>query len=168
MDFPRIPLTKDVGLFRELAARGADLVALHLLESPGLANAITSYPVTGDNLVELGHPRYLAPGEPEPGTAKPLEKGRVYISKDDPKNGKHGQYIAGVPKDVWEFQVGGYQVCDKWLKDRRGRTLTNSDLTHYGKIVVALKETIRLMAEIDQAIDAHGGWPIGAAAAAEA
>jgi hypothetical protein len=27
-------------------------------------------------------------------------------------------------------------------------------------VVVALKETIRLMAEVDEAIESHGGWPI--------
>ena len=37
--------------------------------------------------------------------------------------------------------------------------LSEEDITHYQKIVVALKETIRLMAEIDKVIDAHGGWP---------
>lgn len=130
------------------------------MESSALSQPITSFPVKGDNLVEAGHPRYLAPGEPEPGTGKPLAKGRVYISKDDAKTGKRGQYVEGVPPDVWEFQVGGYQVCDKWLKDRKGRTLTNADITHYEGIVVALNETIRLMAEIDQSIDAHGGWPL--------
>jgi predicted helicase len=160
IDFPRIPLTTDAGLFRELVGKGADLTAFHLMESPALIQPITSYPVTGDNLVEPGHPRYLAPGELEPGTGKPLEKGRVYISKDDAKTGKRGQYVEGVPKDVWEFQVGGYQVCDKWLKDRRGRVLTNADITHYEKVVVALKETIRLMAEVDQVIEEHGGWPL--------
>ena len=65
-----------------------------------------------------------------------------------------------MPKDVWEFQVGGYQVCHKWLKDRRGRKLSAEDKAHYAKIVVALKETIRLMGEIDEVIEAHGGWPI--------
>jgi len=37
--------------------------------------------------------------------------------------------------------------------------LTKDDLTHYQKIVVALNETIHLMAEIDEVIEAHGGWP---------
>jgi hypothetical protein len=46
----------------------------------------------------------------------------------------------------------GYQVCEKWLKDRRGRTLTYDDLEHYRKVVTALSETLRLMAEIDAAI----------------
>jgi hypothetical protein len=153
MDFPRFPLSSNPGLFRALTERGRELAALHLLESPSVRHHIIRYPVPGDNLVEPGHPRYIAPGESEPGTGKPLEKGRMYISKDDAKTGKRGQYFEGVPKDVWEFQVGGYQVCDKWLKDRRGRTLTNADLEHYEHVVVALKETIRLMAEIDSAID---------------
>jgi len=60
---------------------------------------------------------------------------------------------------IWNFYIGGYQVCQKWLKDRRGRTLTADDLVHYHRIVVALHETIRVMAEIDRVIDAHSGWP---------
>jgi hypothetical protein len=65
----------------------------------------------------------------------------------------------GVPENVWNFHIGGYQVCEKWLKDRKGRTLTPDDIAHYHRIVVALSETIRLMAEIDQVIEKHGGWP---------
>jgi len=66
---------------------------------------------------------------------------------------------------VWNC-VGGCQVCHKWLYDQRGkkgvpgRTLTPGDIAHYQRIVVALKHTIRLMEEIDQAIKSHGGWPI--------
>ena len=48
-------------------------------------------------------------------------------------------------EDVWNFHIGGYQVCEKWLKDRKGRTLSKDDIAHYQKIVVALTETIRLM-----------------------
>jgi Type ISP C-terminal specificity domain len=70
------------------------------------------------------------------------------------------QYFQGIQPDVWSFHIGGYQVCDKWLKDRKGRTLTYDDIQHYQKIVVALKETIRLMADIDKVIENHGGWPI--------
>ncbi|MGB8145464.1 MAG: type ISP restriction/modification enzyme, partial [Chromatiaceae bacterium] len=57
------------------------------------------------------------------------------------------------------FHIGGYQVCEKWLKYRKGRTLSDDDIAHYHKIVVALNETIRLMQEIDAVIDQHGGWP---------
>jgi hypothetical protein len=58
---------------------------------------------------------------------------------------------------VWGFHVGGYQVCEKWLKDRRGRNLSREDLVRYQKIVVAVTHTLRLMDEIDQAIPT---WPI--------
>jgi type IV secretory pathway VirB6-like protein len=79
-------------------------------------------------------------------------RGRVWINAT--------QYFDGVPKEVWEFHVGGYQVCAKWLKDRKGRKLTYDDLTHYQQIVSALAETIVLMENIDAAITASGGWPI--------
>ena len=68
--------------------------------------------------------------------------------------------FSGVIEEVWNFHIGGYQVCEKWLKDRKGRKLTKEDIEHYQKIVVALSETIRLMTEIDKVIDEHGGWPV--------
>jgi hypothetical protein len=195
-DFPRVPLTSDAHLFRALCEKGAELVALHLLESPTLENPITGYPVKGSNVVEKGFPRYVAPGEPEPvfvaqvplsgPAALPrLKQGRVYINGSAAapaadvavgfsppsaglkasatkagaalKASATGQYFEGVPPEVWNFHIGGYQVCEKWLKDRRGRTLSFDDLTHYQKIITALKETIRLMGEIDAAIPK---WPI--------
>jgi len=74
---------------------------------------------------------------------------RVYINKR--------QYFSGVVPEVWGFHVGGYQVCDKWLKDRKGRKLNYDDITRYQKIVIALRETIKLMEVIDKAIPE---WPI--------
>ena len=65
----------------------------------------------------------------------------------------------GINEEVWNFHIGGYQVCEKWLKDRKGRKLSKGDIEHYQKIVIALSETIRLMAEIDKVIEEHGGWP---------
>jgi predicted helicase len=138
IDFPRLPLTSNMDLFRALADKGGDLVALHLLESPKLDVFLTDWPVKGDNLVEKV--QYTEKG------------GRVWINK--------AQYFGGVPEAVWEFRIGGYQVCHKWLKDRKGRKLTYEDTQHYQKVVVALNETIRLMAEIDEAIRQHGGWPV--------
>ena len=78
-----------------------------------------------------------------------MAAGRVLISKT--------QHFEGVEPEVWAFHIGGYQVLEKWLKDRKGRTPSYDDVTHYGKIVVALKETIRLTAEIDEVIPS---WPI--------
>jgi predicted helicase len=148
-DFPRVPLTSDPNLFRVLCSKGAELVAVHLLESPKLGKPVARYPVKGSDVVDKGFPKYVAPGEPEPGTGKPLKEGRVYVNKE--------QHFEGVPPEVWNFHIGGYQVCEKWLKDRRGRKLSSGDLEHYRKVVTAIKETIRLMAEIDAAIPK---WPI--------
>lgn len=58
------------------------------------------------------------------------------------------------------FEGASDQVCEKWLKDRRGRELSEEDIEHSQKVVTALKETIRLMAEVDQVIEVHGGWPL--------
>ena len=55
-----------------------------------------------------------------------------------------------MPLIAWEFYIGGYQVCQKWLKDRKGRKLGFDDLVHYGKMISAIEETIRIMAEIDR------------------
>ena len=60
-------------------------------------------------------------------------------------------------RQEWKLHIGGYQVLHKWLKDRKGWTLSYDDVTHYGKIVVALKETNRLQQEIDELIPS---WPI--------
>lgn len=89
----------------------------------------------------------------------------VWVDAMKPRRGEADSKVTGtagfrgVSEEVWNFRIGGYQVCEKWLKDRRGRTLTADDITHYHRIVIALHETIRIMREIDEAIEAHGGWP---------
>ncbi len=159
-DFPRVPLTTDTRLFATLAQLGARLVGLHTLDvdlAPGLKKVTVSYPRRGNDEVAKAHPKYLPPGELDPLTGEPLSEGRVYINAGNARKATSGQYFEGVPPEVWEFHIGGYQVCDKWLKDRRGRTLTNDDLNHYRRIIVALQETIRTMEAIDDAIP---GWPL--------
>lgn len=132
-DFPRIPLPTDLALFRTLAAYGAQLVALHLLRDPALAQGGPAYPVVGDNKVEKVV--YTPPKDATPG--------RAWINPQ--------QYFEGIAPDLWKFQIGGYQVLEKWLKDRKGRTLDSDDVGHYRKIALALAATQRLMVEIDVA-----------------
>ncbi len=141
IDFPRLPLTSDAELFRALCTLGERLVGLHLMEQYGSLNA--RYPVPGNNVVEKVE--FLAPGDA-------AESGRVYINKT--------QYFEGVPEAVWNFHVGGYQVCAKWLKDRKGRALSFDDIRHYQRVAAALAETIALMRRVDEAIEEHGGWPM--------
>ena len=62
----------------------------------------------------------------------------------------------GVTEEVWNFYIGGYQVCQKWLKDRKNRPLSDEDILHYQKIIVVLQETIKLMQQIDETIPQ---WP---------
>jgi predicted helicase len=137
IDFPRLPLTGDKALLARLCKLGAELVGLHLLERVPSPQA--TYPEAGDNIVEKPHYK------------PPIGKtaGRVYVNQD--------QYFENVPPEVWEFHVGGYQVCEKWLKDRKARTLSYDDIETYRKITEALRQTIRLMDEIDRAIPA---WPL--------
>ena len=135
IDFPRLPLTSNAKLFRALAAKGAELVTLHLMESPKLENLITEFPVKGDNAVEKV--QYTDNDQ------------RVWINVK--------QFFGDVPKSVWESHVGGYQVCERWLKDRKDRKLTYDDIQHYQKIIVALNGTNRIMGEIDKSIPS---WPM--------
>jgi len=126
IDFPRVPYPKDEKQFFALAKLGEELRQLHLLESPKVNSFITTYPETGENLVE-----------------KVVYKdGKVYINAT--------QYFGGVSEAAWNFFIGGYQPAQKWLKDRKGRKLSNADIEHYQMIVVALMETGRLMGEIEK------------------
>lgn len=137
IDFPRLPLTSSLDLFRALSKLGGELVALHLMESPKLDQHLTTYTGSAAPVVDKVS----------------WANNTVWLDRAQ-KSG-----FIGVPENVWNFHIGGYQVCHKWLKDRKGRTLTAEDLNHYHRIVVALSETIRLMAEIDEVIEQFGGWP---------
>ena len=150
LDFARVPLPGNAGLFWELAEAGDELLALHLLESPKLDQFITAYA-----------------GPKNPGVGRVgWADGTVWLDAGK-TNAREGHRATkpgtigfhGVPEEVWDFHIGGYQVCHKWLKDRKGRTLSDEDIAHYQKIVVALNETIRIMGEIDEVIAEHGGWP---------
>ena len=137
IDFPRLPLTSNENLFNELAIKGEELVNLHLMKSDILNNLITIYQGIGDN--QVSEVTYNS------------ELQRVYINKQS--------YFPDIPPHIWEFKIGGYQVLDKWLKDRKNakRELSAEEINHYQKIVITLTETLRLMQEIDIIIP---GFPI--------
>ena len=135
---------------RELIRLGSELIALHLMESPRLTDVATTY---------------VGPRNPEVGRVG-WSSGTVWLDTGK-TNAREGQRalkpgtvgFKGVPEKVWNFHMGGYQVCHKWLKDRKGRVLSDEGIVHYQKIVIVLNETIRIMGEIDEAINRHGGWP---------
>ena len=134
IDFPRVPYPTEKKQFRRLVKLGGELRALHLMESPTLDDLITGYNQPGDHKVEA--PQYKI-------TDHKTRLGAVHINQT--------QHFSDVPETAWNFYIGGYQPAQKWLKDRKGRTLTSDDIGHYQKIIVALTETARLMREIDTA-----------------
>jgi hypothetical protein len=182
IDFPRVPLTSNVAMFRKLAALGGELVKLHLVEFdlPEMHPPLPPRPL-GRDLVRRTDERRGEQDAPIPSphkvegdqTAPSVNGGGAGVSY--PVKGDHivekvqyvdtkrqvwinkTQYFEGVPPQVWEFHIGGYQVAEKWLKDRKGRALNADDREHYRKIIYALSETMRLMGEIDAAIPS---WPI--------
>src|ERR1035437_3728597 len=126
IDFPRIPYPKNKNVFLDLVKFGKELRLLHLLESPNLEKVNITFPKLGSDKVE--DIKYL--------------NGKVIINEK--------QYFGNVPAPVWNFYIGGYQPAQKWLKERRGRILTNNEIEQYQKIIVALTETDRIMKEINK------------------
>ncbi len=129
-DFPHVPFTKDAVLFQKLSEKGAELVDLHLLRSKKLAKPIAKCEGTGD--LRVLKVEYDA------------EKNRAYINSDT--------YFAGIPTKVWDYHVGGYQVAEKWLKDRRGRILSSEEIATYAQVVTAIAETIGIQESLDDLV----------------
>jgi predicted helicase len=127
LDFPRIPFANDFTLFQKISDLGKKLANLHLLQTSVLDRPVSK--CLGEGLYVIEKLKYNEKEE------------RVYIN--------NGQYFDGIQRELWEYQIGGYQVLDKWLKSRKGETLTNDDITHYCKIVTAIKKTIELQKGID-------------------
>ncbi|MDX9854758.1 MAG: type ISP restriction/modification enzyme [Tenuifilaceae bacterium] len=141
IEFPRVPYPTNQETFWQLVKLGGELRQIHLLESPAVEKYITQYPVDGDNMVKMVRfSTYLYDNviPDENGNINyPDYLGSVYINET--------QYFANVPTSAWNFYIGGYQPAQKWLKDRKGRTLEFEDILHYQKIIVALTETDRIM-----------------------
>lgn len=106
---------------------GQRLVELHLLKSTELDLPTAKFQGKGGNKVQR-----LKYDE---------EKECFYINQD--------QYFTGITKEIWQYQIGGYQVCNKWLKDRKTRTLSLDDIKHYCKVATSLQKTIDIQQEID-------------------
>lgn len=146
IDFPRIPYPIDKVIFWELVKLGSELRQIHLMESMKLDKLITTFPKNGSNKVEVvKFEMYLY------GVTLPNEDGSfTYPDYCGDVRINENQIFSQVPLSAWEFYIGGYQPAQKWLKDRKGRTLTFDEVLHYQKIIVALKETDRIMKEIDK------------------
>jgi predicted helicase len=126
IDFPRIPYPEDAKQFRTLSTLGGKLRRLHLLDGVEPQEGTADYPVPGNDEVEK-----IQYDEADR---------KVFINKK--------QFFDNVPREAWEFYIGGYQVAQKWLKDRKGRVLSYDETLHYRRIITVLLKTIEIMEEI--------------------
>ncbi len=127
-DFPRIPLPRDVEYFRKLATLGQNLIHWHLLKDVQIS-PLHRFEGEGDAVVSRVH----------------YEDGHVWINTT--------QHFTDVAPEVWAYEIGAYQVCKKWLQDRKNTPLTHTEVRQYCAILVAVAETMRVMAEIDEVLD---------------
>jgi predicted helicase len=140
LDFPRVLLPGSGELFRGLSQFGRRLLDLHLgqVSNNQAASANEKAGHTGQApVIGPGYPKHV--GE------------RVLVNKDFA--------LEGVSRQTWQFCVGSHQVCKKWLRDRRGRSLEPSEVRRFQEIVSAIKATLHTMQEIDKLIQHHGGCP---------
>ena len=131
IDFPRIPFTKDFNLCSKMADLGKKLVNLHLLKSKDVDPPIVKFQGKGDNIVAK-----IRFNE---------KQKRLYFNEK--------QFFEGITKEIWEYKIGGYQICEKWLKDRKEKTLTFQEIKHFCKVSTALFRTIKCQKEIDKIYD---------------
>ena len=127
-DFPRIPLPRDIETFGKLTTLGQRLIDWHLLKDVQIS-PLHRFEEEGDAVVSKV--RY--------------EGGHVWINSV--------QYFTDVPAEVWEYKIGAYQVCKKWLQDRKNTPLSHTEVRQYCAILVAVAETLGIMAEIDEVLD---------------
>jgi len=134
IDFPKIPLPESDKQFFELGKIGKKLVELHTFQSTLLVDcnhplmSNVKFPVSGsDEVIKLIY-----------------EDEKVFINE--------AQYFEPVSEKIWNYYVGGYKVCEKWLKDRKGKILSAKDKVHFQKIISAINNTIEFMNEIDRVL----------------
>ncbi|MFX1533848.1 MAG: type ISP restriction/modification enzyme [Promethearchaeota archaeon] len=136
MAYPSVPVTSKKLLFDKLCEKGAKLIDLHLSDPKTMNSPAITFKSNGNTLV------------------KKIERvGTILkINKD--------AFFDNMPNYVLNFQIGGYYLCKQWLKDRRGRSLTQTDIKIFQSLVFIISESYRLMKEIDKLIDDFGGWPL--------
>ena len=126
VDFPRVPLPESESTFSAFAGEGARLIELHTLEASDLVPPSARFYGEGAALVEK--PRYAA------------DEQRIYINKT--------HYFEPVSPEAWSCRIGGYQVLEKWLKDRKGRELTEAE--QYMKIITAIEKTLEVQTRLNE------------------
>jgi hypothetical protein len=126
MDFPRIPFVRSRKDFSRLAELGQKLIGAHLLKDvPSLG--LGAY--GGDGTNDVGKYRYSE------------QDRRIYINDT--------QFFQKVSRVVWDFEIGGYPILKKYLKNRKGRTLSLAEVENIETMINILAFTIEQMKKIE-------------------
>lgn len=134
--FPRIPVTRTRNLFCSLSQLGCELLGLHLKPSiqPTKAKWVGRIPSA-----PVGKARYRD----------------EHIWLDDAQSSG----VSKVDARIWQYRVGGYEVCSKWLSERKGSNLAKEDIQTFFCIMGAIEYSIRTADNIDVVVAKSGGWP---------
>ncbi len=125
-DFPSIPFFEEE-VVNELIPLGKRLVELHT-DWKNIAKPLGRFPISGNNIVDRRKVRY--------------ENGNLWINAC--------QYFEDIPEEVWDYYIGGYQVLQKWLKERNGRPISPLE---FMRITGTIKETIEIQERIDSILE---------------
>ncbi|MFO9416547.1 type ISP restriction/modification enzyme [Legionella pneumophila serogroup 1] len=126
-DFPRIPITTNLNLFVALSSLGKKLIFLHLNKDK--FSGSIKFPIMGSNTINFVK----------------YDNRKIWINDN--------QYLDNISKEVWGFVIGGYSVCDKWLKSRKMRRLTFEDIEEFDSIVGNIIQTNKLRNQLDILIE---------------
>jgi predicted helicase len=143
-NFARFPITRSRDLFEQLSKMGLELIEIHLMESTHFA---------GEDKAQ-----YI--GNNNPLVGKFVWKDEDVFVNFTGKRDLVQDHFTGVSRKVWDYVIGGYPVCQKWLNGRAGQRLTLEDRNHFLAIVSAISSTISISNEIDRVLSSEGGWPI--------
>lgn len=128
IDYPRIPYPQNKEQFWQLAEKGKKLRELHLMRDEELSNFISSFPIIGTDIIS---------------DYKFIDN-RIHINDK--------QYFGNVSQTTWNMTIGGYQPLQKWLKDRKGKKLTATEIEFYQKLIKVLVKTEEISKEIDETV----------------
>ena len=143
IDYPRIPIPKDKNLFAKISILGGVLSRLQLLE---------------EKIPLVEQPKFFGSKDAVVSKVSHDEDG-IWIDSGSRGVENATSGFAGVTEEVFNFEIGGYQVCDKWFKDRRGRSLSPTEILHARKMLGSISRMILTQSEIDKVIESHGGFP---------
>ncbi|WP_258864419.1 type ISP restriction/modification enzyme [Helicobacter sp. MIT 01-3238] len=125
IDFPRIPFIESKEQFLALSALGGQIIELHLMRGTleSITEPLFSNPQNRNERIEK--------------IAYNAEQKRLYVNES--------LYFSDVSEEVWGYKIGGYSVCEKYLKSHKGEVL---DYTHFERIITTLHESLRVESQI--------------------